>query len=51
MAEGAADLFECEEFCGVFVLDEVDVGEAALDKWDLVSLSHLIRRELKTYLS
>ena len=31
LAEGAADLFQCKELLVGVVLDEVDVGEAALD--------------------
>ena len=32
LAERAADLLEREQFRGCFILDEVDVGETALDE-------------------
>jgi hypothetical protein len=37
LAEGAADLFQGEEFLTRGVLDEVDVGEAALERGEELS--------------
>lgn len=46
-AEGATDLLEGEQFRGRGVLDEVDVGEAALETERLVSSKHRERRRDK----